>query len=604
MKIEDCKLQISHELTRILTNLRKRNIGVYSCLFVVSFLFLIFPSLAWAQTVAVLDFKDESSPPSVVAPTTIRKIFTDLFPIEEFTLIDRDLIRKIVPPATQEAVGEITPSMANILGQILGADILVTGLYQEISGGGTSRGSLLINASFIDTGRSHLSRGVARQIMNLYEATFAREGLIEAVTDEIIILNIGSFHGVQIGDRFILIRSGYVVGEVQVSRVEKYMSEALLTSPDGAAQVGDVIRRSPVGPVIATPRRALIIDSTPSGAKFSLNGTLRGITPLIVSEPAPNIHAITLLREGYRRFQEEVIIEQNRPASFLDVSLVLARLKEKGYHPSAKASSIIVSSWPSNAKVYLNGELEGVTPVTLSYLPAGLFRVRVARAGYGSVERKVVIKEREKRRLNINLSPILPLEAKRAQALAKPILPPPEIFQVQTPYAQNKGRFYMALKYPEIFAARFGLLLDGLELRVQGLGLGAKYQFKKMKQHGLALDLYYSLHDFRRHENKTSLNLRGIFGTPFDSGFGLMNLVAGAGYRSISDEDSDEGFHFFGGLDNYLTARLKLLAEYDNLDGWAVGICYDLPKDLKFAVGGGSEPNGTLRWDAYLSVQR
>lgn len=597
-KCEYPEMQINHELTRILTNLKKRNIRVYSCLFVVSLLFLILPNLVWAQTVAILEFRDKSSPPSVLAPTTIRKLFTDLFPTEEFTLIDRDLIQRIVPPTTQEAVGEITPSMANILGQVLGADILVVGSYQEIRGGGQVRDSLHIETSFIDTGRSQLGEGIGRQIMDLFEAIFAREGLVEAVTDRIVILNIGSFHGVQIADRFIVQRSGYVVGEIQVSRVERYMSEALLVSQDGAVQVGDVIQRRPVGPVIPVPRRALIIDSTPSGAEIGFNGLPRGITPLVIYEPAARVHAINLLKDGYHNFTQEIVIDDIH-ASFLDVNIILARLQQKGYIPSAKESSIIVSSFPSNAKVYLDGKLKGITPHTLTSLPAGLFKVRVAKAGYRSIEQEVVLKEREIRRLNINLKPSLYLDAERVPA--KPIPPPPELFQVQTPYAQYKNRFYLALKYPEIFAFRTGVLMDGLELRVQGLGVGAKYQFKEPRWDSrIALDLYWSLRDMRHSEEKQTLDLRGIFGAPFDSGFGLMNLTAGIGYRTITEE----GLRLFGGVDTYLTSKLKLLAEYDNLDGFAVGIGYDLPKNLRFAIGGGNEPDGTFRWDAYLSLQK
>ncbi|HAV43155.1 TPA: hypothetical protein DCX15_03985 [bacterium] len=560
-------------------------------------LVLFLPAFVWAHTVAILEFKDKSSPPSIVAPSTIHKLFTDLFPPEEFTLIDRDLTQKIVPPSTREALGEITPSMARVLGQILGADILVIGDYQEVAGGGTLRGSLYITASFIDTSRSQLSPRITRQITDLFEMSFARQGLVEAVTDRIILLNIGSFHGVQIGDRFLVERSGYLVGEIQVSRVERYMSEALLISSDGAVQVGDVVYRRPIGPVSSAPRRILIVDSTPSGARFNLNGIQRGIAPLIIYEPDIRIHTIDLLKDGYLDFIEEIIIEES-PSSFLDANLVLAKLQQRGYPPSAKESSLIISSSPSNAKVYLDGELKGITPIAICHLPSGLFRVKVAKTGYKSVEHEIVLKEQEERRLNINLEPSPILEAKVPPA--KPIPPPPELFQVQTPYGQSRGGFYLALKCPEIFAFRIGAFLEGLELRLQGPGLGAKYQFRGFGFERVAVDLYWRFYDMRHKEKDQGFDLRAILGAPFDSGFGLMNLTAGVGYRNAPEK----GFHLFGGFDSYLTPKLKLLAEYDNLDGFVAGLRYDLFQDIRFALGAGNEPDGTPRLDASLSLQR
>lgn len=563
--------------------------------FVLFLILFLFPIIALSQNVAILEFKDKSSPPSVIAPTIVRRLFTGLFPPEEFTLIDRDLIRELVPRETQDELGEITPSMAALLGQVLSADILVVGGYQEVSGGGRIRGSVFINADFIDTFRSHLGVEISRRIMELFEYQFAREGLIEAVTDRIIILNIGGFHGVRVGDRFVVTRGEEVIGEIKVSRVERYMSEAMLVEGKEALIVGDVVRRLPYGPLLPKPKRALIIDSDPIGASITLNNQPRGMTPVMIYEPVAGVYRIELKKEGFRPFIEEIIIEE-WPVPFLSVGLLLTRLEKMDYIPPPRASQIIVSSFPSNAKVYLERRLKGVTPFTLTGLKPGIYKIRVAKAGFGSVEKVVVLEKMETKRLNITLKPIPPLPIDRPPA--RPLPPPPTIIQVPTPYTQGLGRWYLALGYPDLLEFRQGLLIDGLEVRLEGFGFGIKYHLKRIRPGvNLGVDLYYGLRDMRRNIDKTFIDLVGIFGLPIDTGYGIINFTGGGGIR-------DEELRYFGGFDFYITPHLKFLAEYDRLDGASLGLRYDLRRNIRLTIGGGVEPDGDPRLDLYVSIQR
>lgn len=561
----------------------------------IAILSILLPTISFAQTVAILEFKDKGSPPSIVAPDVVHRLFTDLFPPEEFTLIDRDLIRKILPTKTLDELGEITPSVAILLGQVLGADIIISGSYQEISGGGKIRGSIFINADFIDTSRTPLEEGISKRIMDLFWHRFGREGLVEAVTDKIIILNVGGFHGVRIGDRFIVTRGEDVIGKIQVSRVERYMSEAMVVEGKEALMVGDIVRRIPLDTLPKRLKRVLIIDSEPLGASLIFNGQARGLTPIIIYEPAPGVHRIELGKEEYRPFVEELIID-DRKTPFLSIGLLLTRLEKKDHIPPKRASEIIVSSIPSNAKVYLERELKGLTPITLTGLGPGSYKIKVAKTGFETIEHTVVLKEMEIKRLNLSLKPVPPLPLRRPPK--KPLPPPPVIIQVPTPYVQGLEDWYLSIGYPDIVEFRKGLVIDGLEARIEGLGLGTKYQFKGLKVRvNLAVDLYYGLMDIPRNIEKRVIDLKGIFGLPIDTGFGIINLTGGAGLRG-------RDLSYFAGFDSYLTPRLKLLLEYDRFDGVALGLRYEFSHGMRFTLGGGFEPDRRTRLDAYLSIQR
>jgi len=83
--------------------------------------------------------------------------------------------------------------------------------------------------------------------------------------------------------------------------------------------------------------------------------------------------------------------------SFLAVILIIAgcRAKEK---PSeeieeiADTGIISVSSEPSQAQVYIDGELKGETPLTLYNVPVGAYSLIVKKEGYADFEKAVGVK--------------------------------------------------------------------------------------------------------------------------------------------------------------------------------------------------------------------
>jgi len=94
----------------------------------------------------------------------------------------------------------------------------------------------------------------------------------------------------------------------------------------------------------------LAVTSSPSVANIYIDGTYKGQTPMTVTLPTGN-HTLALSKSGYTGFQKTITIYEGATSS---VYGVLAENPTSAY--------VNVSSTPTGASVYIDGEFIGVTP--------------------------------------------------------------------------------------------------------------------------------------------------------------------------------------------------------------------------------------------------
>jgi hypothetical protein len=134
----------------------------------------------------------------------------------------------------------------------------------------------------------------------------------------------------------------------------------------------------------AATRGAIAISSTPAGASVEIDGVARGSTggePLVIDGlTADEKYKVVARRSGYED-AVELVTPHKEPTA---VQLVLRPL----------AATLIVTSVPAGATLYLDGKELGPTPVPLTQLPPGSeHKVRLAKNGYNDLEDKVVAPE-------------------------------------------------------------------------------------------------------------------------------------------------------------------------------------------------------------------
>ena len=137
---------------------------------------------------------------------------------------------------------------------------------------------------------------------------------------------------------------------------------------------------------------SLTISSIPSGAKVSVNGTLKGSTPaqLDLNE---GTFDLTLMADGYKPWKRKIEIKANTPIKLENIELKPAD------------GRLTVTSMPSGATVKLGRRKIGTTPITAGIPPDVEHLISIAKPGYAQVKHSVRLKSAESKTLKITLEP-------------------------------------------------------------------------------------------------------------------------------------------------------------------------------------------------------
>ena len=131
----------------------------------------------------------------------------------------------------------------------------------------------------------------------------------------------------------------------------------------------------------SVPPGKLLVRSTPSGARVSINGRVRGRTPLILRDMPLRVLAVTVSQPGYKASEQRVALSAARPTATIEARLVA----EAGQAASGETTgSLFVESRPSSAQVFIDNRSIGTTPVSIPELSLGNHRVRLELAGFTS----------------------------------------------------------------------------------------------------------------------------------------------------------------------------------------------------------------------------
>lgn len=272
--------------------------------------------------------------------------------------------------------------------------------------------------------------------------------------------------------------------------------------------------------------------------------------------------------------------------AFLNIRMNLSEEKEeeKTFPSYIEETYLLITSSPRNAKIYINDKLRGVTPQGFRDIPPSLYRIRLEKEGLMK-EKTVILKKGDRIRLHIDL-------------YDKPFIPPPlfekeypvKLFVVETPFTISKGRYHLSIDYPELLIFRYGVLKEGLEARIQGLGMGIKYRWK-----WIGTSFLYRIQNLIKEEDILDIDI--LFSHSVDTPLGIFDIYTGFGYRFLNNT----GLRYFIGFETYLLPETKLLIEYDRSEGGMVGFRHSLPYNLNLTLGLGLTPTGKGRYCGNLS---
>jgi hypothetical protein len=161
----------------------------------------------------------------------------------------------------------------------------------------------------------------------------------------------------------------------------------------------------------AAPPGRLLVRSNPSGARVTVDGADRGVTPLTLRDLALGSRTIVITRQGFEREERRVVLTDARPSRSVEVRLSpVASSRPRPStpatlgRPAATTGSLIVESVPAGASVTVNGKPAGVTPLTIEGLSPGEYRVTLTLAGYADVATTVRVVAGERARAAARLT--------------------------------------------------------------------------------------------------------------------------------------------------------------------------------------------------------
>ncbi len=148
----------------------------------------------------------------------------------------------------------------------------------------------------------------------------------------------------------------------------------------------------------------ITVYSYPANATVTLNGDVRGLTPLVLRDVPPGEYEIGISLTGFRNESFSVRLNEGSTRDIgvnLEDASVPAGLPGNG--------SIAVDSVPGGASVLLDGKPAGTTPEThaalvIDRVPAGLHTITVEHAGFPSWSGNVTVPKNRVVLVNANLS--------------------------------------------------------------------------------------------------------------------------------------------------------------------------------------------------------
>jgi pSer/pThr/pTyr-binding forkhead associated (FHA) protein len=122
------------------------------------------------------------------------------------------------------------------------------------------------------------------------------------------------------------------------------------------------------------------IESEPPGATVLIDGELKGVTPLKDVVLTTGEHGLRLVRKGYLDHNMTLRIGSGKDEP-LRVAL----------RPEA-TTSVLITSKPEGAAVFIEGEYRGKTPLQIRDLAAGTYSLRISRENFADWHEQVALK--------------------------------------------------------------------------------------------------------------------------------------------------------------------------------------------------------------------
>jgi hypothetical protein len=151
---------------------------------------------------------------------------------------------------------------------------------------------------------------------------------------------------------------------------------------------------------VSAPTGQVIVQSDPAGALVTIDGRIRGETPVTIRDLPLGPHTIQIARPGHVPWSERVTLTASVPSRVLT-----ARLRPGLDGPDRLSGSMFIDSRPRGARVTIDGRFVGTTPFRISGMATGRHDIRLELDGYRAASSPVNVVAGRESRVAVTLEP-------------------------------------------------------------------------------------------------------------------------------------------------------------------------------------------------------
>jgi hypothetical protein len=137
---------------------------------------------------------------------------------------------------------------------------------------------------------------------------------------------------------------------------------------------------------------AIYVQSNPAGAAIYLNGNLQGYAPITIPNLPPNTYSLKASLSGYTPDSQLIAVYSGQTATYYP------NLQQSPPAPRS-TGTVSVTSTPNAALIYVDGNYQGKTPLTITLYP-GSHSFRLSLPGYNDYTASVYVTAGTNQNLN------------------------------------------------------------------------------------------------------------------------------------------------------------------------------------------------------------
>lgn len=173
-----------------------------------------------------------------------------------------------------------------------------------------------------------------------------------------------------------------LITDLPFGRYRLKLTKAGFQEQERELQVENRIPQS-VRVVLASDSATVTVTTTPAGGSVFIDGIQRGIAPVTIERIPEGTVELSVQCDGFAPFKQTIKVAAGENQT-IEVPL------------AALPGSLRIVTIPAGARIYVNNDFRGESPVSLDTVPPGTYRIRAELQAYESMARTVEISRAQK----------------------------------------------------------------------------------------------------------------------------------------------------------------------------------------------------------------